>query len=70
MSDKQNYDYITIDVDADLLEEVRPLFAQYGLTPERAAELFFAWMAKHPEEAISYFLEAKEKLGTVGWESV
>ena len=66
MPEKQNYDDMTIEVDTDLLEEVRSLLAPYGLTPERLAEQFFTWMVEYPEAAIPYLLETQEKYGTTG----
>ena len=61
MSENQKYEYMTIEVDADLLEKVTPIFANYGLTVEQAIVRFFTWVAKCPEQAKPYLLELREK---------
>ena len=63
MSESHEYEHITIEVDADLLERVAPIFASHGLTPERVVEHFLTWVTKYPEEAMPYLLDLKGKYG-------
>lgn len=47
-----------LEVDAELLEEVRKFLKPYGLTAEELAEQFLCWVAANPEEATAYLREA------------
>ncbi len=47
---------VMIEIEADLLEQVRPLCERYGLTPEELAVRFFRWVAENPEDAKAYLI--------------
>ena len=49
---------VTIEVDSDLLEQVKELIKPYGITPEQLIEQFFRWWAECPEEATQYLKAA------------
>jgi len=49
---------VTIEVDSDLLEQVKELIKPYGITPEQLIEQFFRWCAECPEEATQYLKAA------------
>ena len=58
------YETVEIMVDAELLEQLKPIIEPMGLTPERLAVQFIEWCVA-PEtqnEAISLLIKWKEEM--------
>lgn len=41
--DKDNMEVIEIEVDSDLLEQLKEVITPMGLTPEELVQMFFEW---------------------------
>lgn len=67
--DEKKYEIVEIQVDADVLEELKKVIAPLGLTPEMLAVKFFEFCTDPAtqEEAISLLLKWKAELEAEGW---
>lgn len=61
--DKDNMEVIEIEVDSDLLEQLKEVLTPMGLTPEELVQMFFEWCAdlETKDEAMAWILEHKDE---------
>ena len=56
------YETVEIMVDAELLEQLKPIIEPMGLTPESLAVQFIEWCVATQNEAISLLIKWKEEM--------
>lgn len=62
--DKDNMEIIEIEVDSDLLEQLKELLTPMGLTPEELAQRFIEWCVdpETKDSAMAWLLEHKDEV--------
>lgn len=61
--DKDNMEVIEIEVDSDLLEQLKKVITPMGLTPEDLVQMFFEWCVdpETKDDAMAWLLEHKDE---------
>lgn len=61
--DKDNMEVIEIEVDSDLLEQLKEVITPMGLTPEELVQMFFEWCVdpETKDDAMAWILEHKDE---------
>lgn len=61
--DKDNMEVIEIEVDSDLLEQLKELLTPMGLTPEELVQMFFEWCVdpETRDDAMAWLLAHKDE---------
>lgn len=61
--DKDNMEVIEIEVDSDLLEQLKEVITPMGLTPEELVQMFFEWCVdpETRDDAMAWLLAHKDE---------
>lgn len=61
---EENLEVIEIEVDSELLEQLKEIIAPMGLTPEELIQRFFEWCVdpETKDDATAWLLKCKEEM--------